>query len=191
MLHTTLGVKPVFATYQVLKKYPEVMMFSGHSHWNLDSNMTMLPGTSNFPTFFNTSSVSCLYTGYNVTAGEREEGSEGYYIEVYEDKILVRGRDFTTNSWRSSAQFVVEYEDGTGPLTCTVTLENKGIGDGPSQVQAIYNGKLSLSEPTADGYEFIGWFIDEACTELFDENTVGSIGGVVRQSRTPWKSIKP
>ncbi|MBE6543426.1 MAG: hypothetical protein E7675_03420 [Ruminococcaceae bacterium] len=156
----------------ILKKYPEVIMFSGHSHWNLDSNMTMLPGTSNFPTFFNTSSVSYLFTGYNVTAGEREEGSEGYYIEVYEDKILVLGRDFTTNSWRSSAQFVVEYEDGTGPLAYTVTLENQGIGNGPDQVKAVYNGKLTLPVPTAEGYEFMGWFTDADCTEQYDENAV-------------------
>jgi hypothetical protein len=43
-------------------------------------------------------------------------GSEGYYIRIYKDKLLVLGRNFETGEWVSSAQFVVEYtateEDG-------------------------------------------------------------------------------
>ncbi len=110
----------------VLKKYPEVIMFNGHSHWVLDSEMCMYPKTEELPTIFNTASVAYLWTSYNIVEGEHADGSHGYYISVYEDKIVVQGRDFTNKEWISSAQFVVEYgvkeEKKTGCSSSTQAL---------------------------------------------------------------------
>ncbi len=95
---------------EVLKKYPEVIMFNGHSHWELDSESCMHPRDEELPTIFNTASVADLWTSYDVVQGVYMDGSQGYYLYVYEDKIVVRGRDFTTGKWVASAQFVVEYD---------------------------------------------------------------------------------
>ncbi len=111
---------------EVLKKYPEVIMFNGHSHWTLDSEGCMYPRSEELPTIFNTASVAYLWTSYDLVGGESMEGSQGYYIQVYKDKVVVRGRDFTTGKWIASAQFVVEYTlpvDEEPEVGCTVISE--------------------------------------------------------------------
>lgn len=91
----------------VVDKYPEVMMFNGHTHWILDSDNCMYEGEN--AKIFNTSSVAYLWHSYDIVTGERQTGSEGYYIRIYKDKIAVLGRNFVTGEWVSSAQFLVSY----------------------------------------------------------------------------------
>jgi hypothetical protein len=46
--------------------------------------------------------------GYLWTDDDTElVGSQGYYIEVYDDYVLVRGRDFVNKEWVSNAQFML------------------------------------------------------------------------------------
>ena len=91
----------------IIDKYPEVMMFNGHTHWILDSDNCMYEGEN--AKIFNTSSVAYLWQSYDVVTGEHQTGSEGYYIRIYKDKIAVLGRNFVTGEWVSSAQFLVSY----------------------------------------------------------------------------------
>ena len=94
----------------VLDKYPNVIMFNGHTHWILDSDNCMFDGDGKTATIFNTASVAYLWHSYDVPTGERMTGSEGYYIRAYEDKIAVLGRNFVTGEWVSSAQFIVKLD---------------------------------------------------------------------------------
>ena len=105
------GVTPETKLREVLAKYPEVILFNGHSHWTLDSENTMYERSETLPTIFNTASVGYLWTSYDVATGVHLAGSQGYYIRVYEDKVLVLGRDFTTGEWIPSAMFCVDYSD--------------------------------------------------------------------------------
>ena len=104
----------------VISKYPEIMMFNGHSHWEMDSLSNAFNGTDELPIHaFNCASVSYLWN----TAGQHLDGSQGYYVEVYGDKVLVRGRDFVNGLWVSAAQYAVELEaleggDGTTGGEC-------------------------------------------------------------------------
>ncbi len=115
------GVVDYNALSAVLKKYPEVIMFNGHSHWTLDSESCMYTKTEELPTIFNTASVAYLWTSYDVVDGENLEGSQGYYIRVYHDKIAVLGRDFSNGKWVSSAQFIVEYGEQAAETGCSST----------------------------------------------------------------------
>ncbi|BBI35474.1 metallophosphoesterase family protein [Cohnella abietis] len=89
----------------VLKKHPQAIMFSGHTHWQLEAGHTMFDGRGETATMFNAASVAYLWTD----ADAHLTGSQGYYVEIYADKVLVKGRDFTTSSWVESAQFQVNY----------------------------------------------------------------------------------
>ena len=156
----------------LLKKYPEVVMFNGHSHWTLDSEGCMYVRDDKLPTIFNTASGAYLWTSYNVTGGENLNGSQGYYIRVYKDKVLVLGRDYKTGEWVSSAQFYVDYNGGLGCAEHLVRLENSGIGGEIASVTAPKGGTLKLPEaPKAEGYTFEGWYTDAELTAKFDENT--------------------
>lgn len=92
----------------ILKKYPQVLMFNGHSHWDLNSEKCMYARDEELPNIFNTASVGYLWTGYDVITGEYTEGSHGYVIKVYKDKVMVLGRDFESGKYVSSALFVAE-----------------------------------------------------------------------------------
>ncbi|MOA53738.1 hypothetical protein D3C78_1772400 [compost metagenome] len=54
---------------------------------------------------FNAASVGYLWTDED----EHKEGSQGYYVEVYQDRVLVKGRDFKRSQWVEAAQFQVNY----------------------------------------------------------------------------------
>lgn len=102
------GVDNTESFQQILKKYGQIILYNGHSHWELNSTGCMFSGSTNAPVAFNTASVGYLWTSYNETAGEYTEGSNGYYIRVYNDKIAVLGRDFVNGKWIPSAMFIVE-----------------------------------------------------------------------------------
>ncbi|MNW66289.1 hypothetical protein D3C74_447440 [compost metagenome] len=57
---------------------------------------------------FNAASVAYLWTDED----EHKDGSQGFYVEVYRDHVLVRGRDFTRGEWVEAAQYRVDYPRG-------------------------------------------------------------------------------
>lgn len=96
------GVKQDEEMKAILARHPQAILFTGHTHWVFGSPNTMHGGYDQ-ATFFNASSVAYLWTDEDVEL----PGSEGYYVELYEDRVLVRGRDFTTGTYVEQAQFVV------------------------------------------------------------------------------------
>ncbi|ETT37826.1 metallophosphoesterase [Paenibacillus sp. FSL R7-269] len=89
----------------ILSRHPQTLLFTGHTHWELEVSNTMVPGNGQTATMFNAASVAYLWTD----ADEHKSGSQGYYIEVYAGKVLVRGRDFTTGTWIEAAQYEAVY----------------------------------------------------------------------------------
>ncbi len=88
---------------ELLAEYPNVFFFTGHTHATMDSPNSMYGGGDS-AALFNTGSVGDLWIPSTDTV---LEGSQGLYVQVYADKVLVRGRDFVTGQWVASAQFVV------------------------------------------------------------------------------------
>ncbi|MCZ8523844.1 MULTISPECIES: metallophosphoesterase family protein [Paenibacillus] len=94
----------------ILSAYPQVVFFSGHSHWELK-----LPGTmvrEKF-TMVNSSSVVQPWTD-NGSGGEMQtapEESEGLYVEVYKDRVAIKGRDFYRHRWIPEADFTIPLKD--------------------------------------------------------------------------------
>jgi len=105
----------------ILAKYPSAMMFSGHSHWILESVGNIFEGSDTLPNYlFNTSSVATPWTdGDELNAGySAGEASQGYYVTVYENCIEFRGRDFLNGTWIPNAYYRIwlncahEYDEG-------------------------------------------------------------------------------
>ncbi len=90
----------------IVEKYKQIVMFNGHSHWDMNTRGSMYSNGKNMPNIFNTASVGYLWTSFYLPAGEYLTGSQGYYVKVFKDKILVYGRDFTENKYIPSACFV-------------------------------------------------------------------------------------
>ncbi len=93
----------------ILSKYPSVCMFNGHSHWDLNTRGSMYVKDGSLPNIFNTASVAYLWSSYYLPTGEYMKGSQGYYVKVYGDKVLVLGRDFASGKWIPSACFRADF----------------------------------------------------------------------------------
>ncbi|RXZ81297.1 metallophosphoesterase [Paenibacillaceae bacterium] len=87
----------------ILSRYPQTILFSGHTHWELESTSVMFDGGGIMATCFNAASTAYLWTDED----EHKAGSQGFYVEVYEDEVRVKGRDFIAGEWVEAAQFVV------------------------------------------------------------------------------------
>ncbi|NRD79651.1 metallophosphoesterase [Bacillus sp. BRMEA1] len=77
----------------LLKKYPQVILFTGHSHYPLiDPRSIIQDGI----TMVNTSSVAYTYTP---ETGADDYKSQGLVVNVYDHKIELKEREFNTGSW--------------------------------------------------------------------------------------------
>jgi hypothetical protein len=88
----------------VLANHPRAILFTGHTHWELEAPNNAFDGQGRLPVMFNAASVAYLWTDED----KRKEGSQGYYVEAYKDRVLVRGRDFERGKWIEAAQYQVD-----------------------------------------------------------------------------------
>lgn len=90
----------------ILSAYPQVILFTGHTHWELNSKNTLAKGAF---TMINTSSVEQPWTADDTGTGKEADAkaSEGLLVDVYNDKVVVRGRDFAKKRWVPEAQFTI------------------------------------------------------------------------------------
>ncbi len=95
----------------ILGAHPEVILFSGHSHWEMESAHTFKLADDALPNVLGTSSCAYLWDDGCMTTNVGIEGSQGYYMYVYEDRIVFRGRDFASGLWIGSAQFTMSRLD--------------------------------------------------------------------------------
>ncbi len=84
----------------ILKQTPEVIFFSGHIHRQLD-----LPTTIRKDGFvmINTSSV---YLPLNSQGKLLPDESEGFVVEVTNNKVVMKGRDFVSKTWIPNTRHV-------------------------------------------------------------------------------------
>ncbi|GIP03446.1 hypothetical protein J28TS4_18530 [Paenibacillus lautus] len=95
------GVAQDEALKKVLAKHRHAILFTGHTHWELEAQHTMFDGQEQLPYMFNGSSVAYLWTDKD----EHKDGSQGLFVEVYADRVIVRGRDFATGKWLENVRF--------------------------------------------------------------------------------------
>ena len=109
----------------VIESYPNTFLFTGHSHWNLNSKNPFINGGADGASYFNTASAGYLWNDANTNAA----GSEGLRVEVYAGYVLVRGRDYINGKWVSNVQALIE--TGEAPVMLETNSirfgENEGI----------------------------------------------------------------
>lgn len=83
---------------RILAKLKHAFLFSGHSHWDLRNPSMLVKQTTNFV------STGAIYNtwGPDGDGGETiidPEGSTGLYVQVFEEYVLIKGRDFANEQW--------------------------------------------------------------------------------------------
>lgn len=130
---------------QLLQSYKNVFVFSGHTHWTMAATRT-INVTSQNVTYFNTGAVASLWNDVGGN-GYEVQGSQGYYVTVYENALLVRGRDFENGQWLPDAYFLLSTKQpeqsttapSTKPPTTTAPDE-----DGEEEKEGLSKSKLLL-----------------------------------------------
>lgn len=86
----------------ILNQYPQVILFSGHSHYLLNHPRAIYQDGF---TMVNTGSVAYSYSdlGYN-------QLSQGLLVNVYPDRVEIKAREFTNNTWIQTFQVKTPYE---------------------------------------------------------------------------------
>ena len=77
----------------LLKKYPQVILFSGHSHYPLNDPASIVQAGI---TMVNTSAVAYTYTK---GTGKNTTQSQGYIVNVYDDRVEFKAREFSNQTW--------------------------------------------------------------------------------------------
>jgi 3',5'-cyclic AMP phosphodiesterase CpdA len=85
----------------VLSKYPNAILFTGHTHWELGSQHTVFGGKDRMPMMINAASVAYLWTDED----KHKDGSQGLFVEVYADRVIIKGRDFAAGEWLDEYEF--------------------------------------------------------------------------------------
>lgn len=93
----------------ILSQYPEVVFFNSHTHHYLN-----VPG--NFvQQGFAMIDTSSVHRPVRYDANNNEVNvdgtSQGVFVQVYNDKVVLKGREFSTNTWIDGAQYVVNYSN--------------------------------------------------------------------------------
>ncbi|PYI50870.1 metallophosphoesterase family protein [Paenibacillus flagellatus] len=87
---------------EALKPYKNVFVISGHTHQDYENGSSHY-SKETFHWFMNAS------VGRTRTQGGKEK-SQGLYVQVYEDRVVLRGREFTTRSFIEAANWTVPLE---------------------------------------------------------------------------------
>lgn len=103
---------------QVISGKENILFFSSHSHWSFESiNPYYIEDDG--PYYFNTGAISYLWegegSGHHYKNGSYENGgAQGLYVDVFENQIHIKGRQFEdvdgTSKYRfSNYQVVIDY----------------------------------------------------------------------------------
>jgi hypothetical protein len=105
--YNSRGVVQYEKLKEILSEHPQVIFFSGHTHWELASKNTLFKDTF---TMVNSSSLYEPYDENDKPYSLKQRRSEGLVVEVYPDKVVIQGRDFTKQSWIPQARFEIKTE---------------------------------------------------------------------------------
>ena len=92
---------------------------------------------------------------------------EGYtFTGWYTDEYCTNRFDIKTTPVTCNLMLYAGWREGTQPVTWTVTFVNEFA---ETTTQTVEDGKTATEPetPTHDGYTFLGWFTDEACTQKY------------------------
>lgn len=107
----------------ILSQYPEVIIFTSHTHFwfndKIPERTNFLPHLQEVNKGFALVDTSSVHRPVNYegqkppfTSDKEMDAagcSQGLFVDVYSDKVIMRGREFSNSTWIEGAEFVVNY----------------------------------------------------------------------------------
>ncbi|WP_207650777.1 S-layer homology domain-containing protein [Sporobacter termitidis] len=137
-------VRPDAQMKNIFSQYPQAILFTGHTHsifneptefYSAQScNMVNVPSTA--------------YLWYDPTYSQPGLGSQGLSVDVYADKVIIDGREFTRQEWLGQGSF--DYDGGAYQTAPPVPTGLTAAASSSSQVNLSWN-----SSAGATGYDLM------------------------------------
>jgi len=100
--HTVIRAQEFHA---IMKDCPNVFVFCGHRHQDFTNETPHYRQESpNLHQFHNSSVIRVLKSNFQPVGGDK---SQGMYVEVYADRVHLRGRDFANGAWLKEADWTI------------------------------------------------------------------------------------
>ncbi|URZ14424.1 metallophosphoesterase family protein [Clostridium felsineum] len=95
------GVKQSEEINEILSKYPEVVLFTSHTHADLDKNSVLenQPFTMVHAAALQYTLIPEINSRGVITDITKKQYIKGLYIEVNGDKVIIKGRDIKEKQW--------------------------------------------------------------------------------------------
>lgn len=116
----------------LLREHKNVITFTGHTQYALEADKTNYPLSNGI---YHTGGIAHLWTDKD-GAGYEVAGSQGYYVTVYEDAVLIRGRDFATGEWITSAFYMFSTKPYIPPTPTTPQTVKPATTKKPAEEQS-------------------------------------------------------
>lgn len=177
----------------LMKKYKNVISFTGHSHLHFDlqranefANVAIKDGEYGYRVHCpsaskprkndKASSKSDTYT--------YEEGALGYLVDVYDNYIVLTGRDFVQNKNIPYATYIL-YTDSSasGEITTSEAIENNTITDNYEINNSATNENITGNNEMNDSVT------DENITESYEMNSSAFNNDTVNYNQTSSSSM--
>lgn len=116
----------------LMAKYPNVIWFSGHSHWKfylqyLNKDLNIFDGNGEYCTMVHVPSVTTPRDYINGKRIDSSVYSEGYVVDVYDNVTVLRGYDFVDGKFYAFANYVVDTSIDTTPRVISVKASPQNI----------------------------------------------------------------
>lgn len=112
----------------VADQYPQALVFSGHTHWEFASKSpAKITDGKKTASYFNCSAVGYLWNDNNAGFMDKNgkyTGSEGWFVYVYEDKVVLKGRDFVNQKWIIEETVPLKAAGGNSSGSASVSESN-------------------------------------------------------------------
>jgi len=100
--------------YDIVRPYQDVFVFCGHRHLDLENRSPhYVQETNTLHQFHNSSVLRVMEANYQIVDKQK---SQGMHVEVYEDRVRVRGRDLTNGKWIKDADWTVQLKSKPAPI---------------------------------------------------------------------------
>lgn len=162
----------------LLGEYPNVIVFSGHTHQHLDQDDWALKTQYGFYAVNDGGIVDTwkLVKDANGKTIEVSNGSspQGVYMEVFQDRVILKGRDYKNGKF--IREYVIPIEDMQKP-TYTLTINDQELEDGGTFEDAdLIQIEMEAKDNTdiADSKLYVDGTIYENGTEIDFAGKLGS-----------------
>ncbi|EFM10417.1 metallophosphoesterase [Paenibacillus curdlanolyticus YK9] len=132
--------------YAILARYPQVITFSGHSHYMLND-----PRSAHQRDFtsFGTASVRYpeLESGMAQGSHPSDDIAQGYIVQVKDKQVIVKRRDFHRDDW-TGEDWIVDYPARKSAFRYTDDRDKEKPQFGPAAKAVIMPGSIRGTQAT-------------------------------------------